>query len=96
MAFDNRNGKDAVGWTFGNYTGIDGEWGEVVTADDIRHTYLGGVVLQSANGVAFSDAQIKHCINVSARYIMQMLDIVLIKTRIKSSVSAQGTTAECP
>lgn len=34
---------DKVGWTFGNYTPPPGEWGELYTADDMRHTFLFGI-----------------------------------------------------
>jgi hypothetical protein len=34
---------DPVGYTFGNYHAPDGAWGEVVTTDDIRLSYLWGV-----------------------------------------------------
>ncbi|MGP1414486.1 MAG: hypothetical protein ACTTJ6_00945 [Treponema sp.] len=35
------NGKP-IGYTFGNYKTAEGDWGEVLTPDDIHYTYLWG------------------------------------------------------
>src|SRR4030043_572204 len=37
------------GYTFRNYAVPDGEWGEVLTADDMRFTYLWGIDLKAAD-----------------------------------------------
>jgi len=41
---------EPVGVTFGNYAVPEGCWGEIMTADDLRLTYLWGVDFRASNG----------------------------------------------
>lgn len=34
---------EKIGYSFGNYKPSPGEWGKIITADDMRHTYLWGI-----------------------------------------------------
>lgn len=43
-----------VGYSFGNYKAPPGEWGKVITADDMRYTYMWGVDV-TASDVAETD-----------------------------------------
>ena len=74
----------AIGYTFGNYSVPEGSWGSVVTPDDCRFTYLWGTDFKATNGQFFDDAQIQFFINEATRYMERMLNISIIKTRIKS------------
>lgn len=77
----------AVGRTFGNYRAPDGVWGEVVTADDVRFTYLWGTDFKAANGQSFSDEQIRYFVNSSTASIARQLDITIKRVSIKSDLS---------
>ena len=52
---------DRVGYTFENYSAPPGEWGELLTADDMRYTYMWGVdlVADDSGESEFTDAQIR-------------------------------------
>lgn len=52
-----RLGGDPMGWMFGNYTVPQGQWGEVLTADDMRHHFLWGIDAKASNGAVMTDAQ---------------------------------------
>jgi hypothetical protein len=61
--------SEKVGWTLGNYTVPKGEFGEVLTAEDIRSTYMWGVPFTSASGAQFTNAQITGMIkNATAEF----------------------------
>jgi len=55
---------DKIGYSFRNYTPPSGEWGEALTADDLRFTYLWGVDLQAndVNKTVVADGQLEWCI----------------------------------
>lgn len=56
-------GTDKYGYTFGNYVIPDDKWGEILTPDDMRYTYLWGVDFKASNGDTFTDSQIKFTID---------------------------------
>ena len=58
-------GQSAIGYTFGNYHVPDGLWGEAVTCDDLRFTYLWGTDFKAANGQSYTDEQIRYFIDAS-------------------------------
>jgi hypothetical protein len=51
-----------LGYTFGNYTPPPGEWGEVLTPDDIRYTYMFGIdaIANDQNETEFTDDQFRY------------------------------------
>ena len=71
-----------IGYTFGNYKAGVGDWGEIVTPDDIHYTYLWGVGFRASDGTPFRDEQIKFFINAALREISRRLNITIKKTRI--------------
>ena len=64
-----------TGWTFGNFTIPAGTWGKVLTADDIRYTYLWGIDLVAANNEWYTDQQIEHHVAAATREIERALDL---------------------
>lgn len=81
-----RNGGDkAIGYTFQNYIVPEGQWGELVTADDVRFTYLWGTDFKATNGQSFTDEQIVYFINSAMEAIGRKLDITIRKKRIRSN-----------
>jgi hypothetical protein len=81
---------DAIGYTFGNYKVPEGKWGTVVTPDDCRYTYLWGTDFKATNGSNFSDEQIQFFIDEATRYMERMLNISIIKSRIKCQAEDRG------
>jgi len=56
---------DKIGFTFGNYKPPPGEWGKLLTADDIRYTFMWGIDC-TASDVAetnFEDSQFDYFVN---------------------------------
>ena len=50
---------EKIGWSFGNYGVPSGEWGKILTADDMRYTYLWGIDASASdiNETDFEDEQ---------------------------------------
>lgn len=76
-------GESKIGWTFENYTPPSGQWGELLTADDLRYTYLWGVVAQSSEGDFFTDAQIRTSVAWSVAAMERILKITMKQRVIK-------------
>lgn len=76
-------GEKAIGYSFENYKVASGTWGEVVTPDDLRFTYLWGTDFRATNGQPFTDEQIKYFINASLAEIERRLDITIKKRKIR-------------
>lgn len=85
-----RNGGDEkVGYSFGNYKVPEGKWGQVVTEDDIRFTYLWGTDFKATNGQSFTDGQIKFFIDAATEEIARMLNITIKKKKIRCDAEAR-------
>lgn len=83
-------GSSGTGYTFNNYKAPEGLWGEAVTPDDIRFTYLWGTDFKATNGQPFTDEQIRFFIESSAAEVGRMLNIQIRKQRIRSNAEARG------
>lgn len=88
-----RIGTQRIGWTFLNYSVPQGQFGDILTADDLRYTYLWGIDFKASNGETFTDAQIKSKIHSSVLEIARALKITIYKTRIKCN-PAKGVLGE--
>ena len=73
----------AIGYTFGNYSSPEGEWGTPVTADDCRYTYLWGTDFKAANGDTFTDEQIQFFVDEAIRYMERQLNLTIKKRVIR-------------
>ena len=88
-----RNGTgDAVGYTFGNYIVPDGYWGTIVTEDDIRYTYLWGTDFKATNGASYSDEQIRYFIDAATEEMERLLNITIIKRKVRFNAEERGLT----
>lgn len=76
-------GEDKYGYTFGNYVVPDDDWGEILTPDDMRYTYLWGVDFQASNGDTFTDAQIKFCVDSALAEMERYLNYNFVKRVVK-------------
>lgn len=85
---------DTFGYSFGNYKSPQGEWGEVLTPDDCRYTYLWGTDLKSTNGSYFSDEQIKWFVSAALEEVERRLNISIKKRRIKSQYQIEKYTKD--
>lgn len=75
-------GADKIGWTFGNYECAE-TWGEVLTADDLRFTYLWGVDFRASNGEIFTDCQIRFTVDSALAEIERTLSYHFKKKTVK-------------
>lgn len=80
---------DAVGYSFNNYKVPEGEWGTILTPDDIRYTYVWGTDFKASNGQMFSDEQIQWFIDAGLADIERRLNISIRKRRIKSELTVE-------
>lgn len=79
-----RNGGDgAIGYTFGNYKVPTGQWGNIVTPDDLRFTYLWGTDFKATNGQSYTDEQIQYFIDSATAELERQLDITIKKKKIR-------------
>lgn len=74
---------DFVGWTLGNYTPPSGEFGMVLTPDDMRKTYLWGVPFTSSGGAQYTDPQITNMIDATVAEFERALNYTIRKRVIK-------------
>jgi hypothetical protein len=81
---------DPVGYSFGNYRSPEGGWGEILTTDDLRYTYLWGVDFRSGSGMSYKDAQIKYFIDSALEEVERLLNITIKKTRIVTEPERLG------
>ncbi len=68
-------GSDPVGWTFQNYTVPDGIFGEVLTTDDMRLSYLWGIDLTASNGTQWQDVQTQTAVEWAVYQLEKKLNI---------------------
>ena len=67
--------SDKIGYTFMNYSPPTGTWGEVLTPDDIRYTYLKGIDLITPEGDAMTDEQIKFQVETALEQFEKYFDM---------------------
>lgn len=81
---------DAIGYSFNNYHAPEGEWGNVVTPDDCRYTYLWGTDFKATNGVEFTDEQVQYFIAQAVAYLERELNLTIKKRVIKCDARKRG------
>ena len=85
---------DAIGYSFNNYKVPEGEWGTIITPDDIRYTYLWGTDFKATNGSDFTDEQIQWFIDAGLEEMERALNISIRKRRIKSTMTIEQDNLE--
>jgi hypothetical protein len=85
-----RGTTEPIGYTFGNYSAPEGSWGEIITTDDLRDSYLWGIDFRASNGASYSDAQIQYFIDAALTQIERELNITIKKTRIMCEPERRG------
>lgn len=78
---------DNVGYTFQNYSPPDGEWGELLTADDMRNTFLWGIdeVAQDVDGSVWTDEQYRTLVEWATGEFERYLSIDIRKRVYKTN-----------
>lgn len=75
-------GLGNTGWTFGNYSVPEGAWGDVLTTDDMRKTYLWGITFKGSDGADYTDAQVQFSIDSALAEIERALNLTIRKRKI--------------
>jgi len=75
-------GSDHVGWTFRNYTIPEGQFGEILTADDLHYTFMFGIDLVASNGQVWTDAQYQTLLEWSVYELEKQLSIHIFPREI--------------
>ena len=81
---------DPVGYTFGNYKAPEGSWGDIITTDDLRFSYLWGVDFRASNGASYTDAQIQFFIDAALEEVQRQINITIKKKRIACEPNRRG------
>lgn len=68
-------GGEKTGWTFRNYEIPEGTFGEILTPDDIRYSFMWGIDFVASNGESWIDAQTQTYIEWAVYQIEKMLNI---------------------
>jgi hypothetical protein len=79
-----------LGWSFGNYQPPPGQWGEICTPDDLRHTWVWGNDFKATNGELFSDNQIRYFVDMAVAEMERQLNITIKKVRVRSKAEERG------
>ena len=79
--FEGGTTPNPVGYTFETYSAPPGEWGEIVTVDDMRYTYLWGIdtVAQNTQRTEFEDSQLKFYVDAALKDFEKFLTIDIRK-----------------
>ena len=83
-------GEGAIGYTFYNYKVPEGKWGNIVTPDDLRFTYLWGTDFKATNGQSYTDEQIQYFIDAAVAQIERQLDITIVKKKIRYNAAERN------
>ena len=83
-------GEGAIGYTFNNYKVPEGQWGNIVTPDDLRFTYLWGTDFKATNGQSYTDEQIQFFIDTAVAQIERQLDITIVKKKIRCNAAERN------
>jgi len=82
---------EKIGYTFGNYSAPPGEWGELITPDDLRYSYMWGVDM-TADDVAQSsmeDAQLRYYIMTAIGEFESYLDMDILRKVYKTNPDSE-------
>jgi hypothetical protein len=85
-----RSNTGPVGYTFENHHPPEGSWGEILTADDLRLTFMWGVDFRASNGQSYTDEQIRFFIKSAVALIERELKITIRKMRIICEPDRRG------
>jgi hypothetical protein len=72
-----------VGYTFGNYKAPEGEWGDLVTPDDLRYTFMWGfdATADDVGQSSFTDEQFRHQITAAIGDFEAFLKIDIMRKK---------------
>jgi hypothetical protein len=82
--------SEPIGYTFGNYQVAEGSWGDIITTDDLRMTFLWGIDFRASNGASYTDAQIQFFIDAALEEVQRQINITIKKTRVICEPDRRG------
>jgi hypothetical protein len=82
-----------IGYTFKNYTVPADEWGEVLTADDLRYTQLFGNTLKGTDGWEASNEQLESCVEWAVERVEIELGIDIRRRKYKCNLDEDLSSA---
>jgi hypothetical protein len=87
--------EEKIGYSFGNYSAPPNEWGEVLTPDDLRYTYLFGIdaVASDVNESEFTDEQFRFFIESAMGDFERWLSMDIRKRVYKTNPDSSLTRA---
>lgn len=68
-------GSDPIGWTFRNYNIPEGQFGEILTPDDISYSYMWGIDKIAGSGLTWKDEQTKTMVEWAVYQLEKALNI---------------------
>ncbi len=78
--------RDKVGWSFDNYKPPSGLFGDILTADDMRYTYMWGIdeIASDIDSSSWDDNQYKFFVESAIRDMEAILDIDIYRRVYKT------------
>jgi hypothetical protein len=76
-AFQAQTYAEKIGYSFDNYSPPPGEWGKILTADDMRYTYMFGIdaIATDSQESEFTDAQFDYFIEAALEEVERYLTL---------------------
>lgn len=84
-----------IGFSFGNYAPAPGEWGKILTADDMRYTYMFGIdaIATDSQESEFTDAQFDYFIDAALEEVERYLTLDIRRRVYKTNPASDQTRA---
>lgn len=89
-------GGNPYGWTFGNYEVPDGQWGELLTPDDVKYSFMWGVQFTASDGTPWTDEQTRTAVIWAIRELERALSITIISKQIYADDTVNADVEEVP
>lgn len=83
---------EKIGFSFGNYAPPDGEWGKILTADDIRYTYMFGIdaIATDSQESEFTDAQFDYFVDAALEEVERYLTLDIRRRVYKTNPASDN------
>jgi len=87
--------EQKIGFSFANYSPPDGEWGKILTADDMRYTYMFGIdaIATDSQESEFTDAQFDYFVEAALEEVERYLTLDIRRRVYKTNPSDNQTRA---
>ena len=89
-------GSEPIGWTFDNYIVPEGQFGEILTPDDIAFSYMWGVDLLAGSGLTWKDNQTRKMVEWAVYQLEKELNIDIFPREYYCDDEASAAIEEEP